>query len=153
MKTYHLTQQQLADKIGKERATVANIIRLLQLSKEVRNFVSKDELSLGQAKALLSVKDPLEQINLARMAVNKKLTVRAIEKLIQQKANKSQDKAMDDLDVSKRLMKGLSEELQKVMGTKVTIDYNGGKGKVSVHFYSDEELNQFVDQIRDSWQN
>jgi ParB-like partition proteins len=156
MDEYALTQNELAGKVGKERATVANVMRLLQLGPEVRSMISQNLLSTGQGKALLSVSDPKAQKRLARKAAKQKMSVRAVEKMVQKYKNElagTADKKIESLDVSGKLMRGLSDELQKIIRSKVTIDYAGGKGKVSMHFYSDDELNQFVDKIRQTWQN
>ena len=153
VKKYSLTQQKLAEKVGKDRVTIANTMRLLNLEPEVRAMVSKGEISMGQAKVLLSVDDPRIQRQLAKKVRNNKLSVRATEKLVLNSFKQpTQNGAMDDIDISGRLAKSLAAELQKLLGTKVTIDYSGGKGKMVVSFYSDDELNQFVDKIRTTWQ-
>lgn len=151
--TYKITQQQLADKIGKERVSIANTLRLLNLGTDVRAMVSSGELSMGHAKVLLMTPDFKLQKQLAVKSIKEKLSVRALEKLI--------TKSMQDLEVEKggdttaavanRLAHNLAEELQKVVGTKVQIDYAQGKGKVSLFFYSDEELNKIAENIKDSW--
>ena len=82
IKKYNLTQQGLAQKVGKDRATVANLLRLLQLQPGVRQMVSKNELSLGQAKVLLSITDGKRQQALAEKAHKETLSVRALEKLL-----------------------------------------------------------------------
>jgi ParB family chromosome partitioning protein len=82
IKKYDLTQQDMADKVGKDRATIANVLRLLQLQPEVRKMVSANELSLGQAKVLLGVGEPKTQIKLAKKTKDESLSVRALEKLV-----------------------------------------------------------------------
>ncbi|MCB0385000.1 MAG: ParB/RepB/Spo0J family partition protein [Bdellovibrionales bacterium] len=153
IKKYNLTQQKLAEQVGKDRVTIANTMRLLNLAAEVRVMVSKGELSMGQAKVLLSVDDPKVQRQLAKKVCKDKLSVRATEKLVLKRFKQPQStEGMDEIDISSRLAKGLADELQKAMGTKVTIDYFGGKGKISISFYSDDELNQMADKIRTAWQ-
>jgi len=148
---YKMTQQELADKIGKDRVTIANTLRLLNLSADVRAFVSSGELSMGHAKVLLMAADPKLQKQLAQKSIKDKLSVRALEKLIA--------KSMEELEIEKtgesstaavaqKLAQNLAEELQKILGTKVQIDYAQGKGKVSVYFYSDEELNIIAELIK-----
>ena len=153
IKKYSLTQQKLAEKVGKDRVTIANTMRLLNLAPEVRVMVSKGEISMGQAKVLLSVDDPKAQRQLARRVKNDKLSVRATEKLVLKRFKQPMaNGSMDEIDISGRLAKGLAEELQKLLSTKVAIDYSAGKGKISINFYSDDELNQVVDKIRTAWQ-
>jgi len=153
IKKYNMTQQRLAEKVGKDRVTIANTMRLLNLAPEVRVMVSRGELSMGQAKVLLSVEDPKLQRALANKVKNEKLSVRATEKLVLRAFKQaSTAAAFNDIDISGRLAKGLADELQKALGTKVVIDYQQGKGKISINFYSDEGLNQIVDKIRAAWQ-
>lgn len=151
---FNMTQAQVAEKVGKDRATVANSMRLLSLSTPIREMVVKSELSAGHAKVLLSVADHKKQLELARKAVAQKLSVRNLEKLVQSEGKAEApvsgvgtQKAID-ANVTQRLISGLSDELQKILGTKVTIDYANSKGKISVHFYSDEELTQIVDRLK-----
>lgn len=158
MREFKLTQQQVSEKVGKERATIANSLRLLVLPTVVKDLMRKRELSSGHAKVLLGIDDILEQSRIAQRIVNEKLSVRATEQLIQQLKRKDQAPQTKDqadsplnLDVSKRLVAGLASELQKLIGTKVTIDYSNSKGKLAISFYSDEELNAITDKIRKAW--
>ncbi|MGE0764622.1 MAG: ParB/RepB/Spo0J family partition protein, partial [Bdellovibrionales bacterium] len=154
LQTYALTQQQLADKIGKDRATVANTLRLLGLAKPTRDMVATGQITMGHAKVLLAVVDQGQQKTLADRIVSKKWSVRELEKevasLLKPKVSTVGATALDG-DVSQKFMVGLGEELQKVIGTKVSIDYDKGKGKIAIHFYSDDELNGIVERLRDSW--
>ncbi len=150
IKKYKMTQQQLAEKIGKERATVANVLRLLNLSPEVRKMVASCEISLGQAKALMGLSDPKKQKAVAIKARDTQMSVRAVEKLVAKyRENKPVKEELDS--VKETSLKELKVELQRLMGTKVNIDYKDGKGKLSISFYSDNELNEFVDKARDAW--
>jgi ParB family chromosome partitioning protein len=156
MHEYSLTQQEVADKLGKERVTVANTLRLLNLPPEVKALVRNNELSAGHAKVLLAVEGVGQQIELANEVVAQKLSVRATEKLVAKA--KAARRAMAagstalNLDVPQRLVESLSTELQKLLGTKVTIDYADSKGKLSIHFYSDDQLTQVVEKLRGAWQ-
>lgn len=151
MKKYNLTQQDLANKVGKERATVANMLRLLQLQPGVRQMLSRGELSMGQAKVLLSIPDGKLQEKLAEKAKGESLSVRALEKLVA-KAKEGHAKPEKE-DLPGKAAKALQEELQKLLGSKVQLDYNHGKGKIVISFYSDQELNQIADTLRDSWRH
>lgn len=151
MKKYNLTQQDLANKVGKERATVANMLRLLQLQPGVRQMLSRGELSMGQAKVLLSITDGKLQEKLAEKAKGESLSVRALEKLVA-KAKEGPEKPEKE-DLPTKAARALQEELQKLLGSKVQLDYNGGKGKIVINFYSDQELNQIADTLRDSWRH
>lgn len=152
--TYAMTQQQLADKLGKDRATVANTLRLLGLSKATRDLLSQGQISMGHAKVLLAIVDHGQQKAMAEKVASKKWSVRELERevalLLKPKVVSSGNSAMDG-DVSQKFMAGLGEELQKSIGTKVSIDYDKGRGKIAIHFYSDDELNGLVEKLRDSW--
>ena len=156
MHQYHLTQQEVADKLGKERSSVANTLRLLALAPEVKVYVRNNELSAGHAKVLLAVEGAESQIDLAKEVVAQKLSVRATEKLVAKAKSMKREAALGhgalNLDVPQRLVEGLSTELQKLLGTKVTIDYSDSKGKLSIHFYSDDQLTQVVEKLREAWE-
>lgn len=150
MKTYRMTQQDLADRVGKERATVANVLRLLNLCPEVRLMVSVGELGLGHAKVILAVADAQEQIRLAEKAKKENLSVRALEQLI----NRTRKPAAEPEAAGPNVhIRNLQDELQKTVGSKVGLDYNEGRGKLTLHFYSDDELNDIVERIRNLWLN
>jgi ParB family chromosome partitioning protein len=149
---YNMTQQLIADKVGKDRATIANLMRLVSLPNEVKVLLKSGELQLGQAKLLVSIPDKDKQIQLAKKIVQLRLSVRATEKLIATQAEKDAD---DSLDVDynpapAREAKVLAAELQKILGTKVEIDVNNQKSKVTIQFYSIKELNMFVDKLRNT---
>ena len=154
-KEFNLTQQQVAEKVGKDRATVANAIRLLQLPVEVQDMLSRQELSVGHAKVLLALPAAIDQIKWAKKVRDEQLTVRKLEKVVQGALIPASDKSeamSPDSSVTQRLISGLSDEVQKLFGTKVTIDYSHSKGKISVHFYSDEELSQIIEKMREGCQ-
>lgn len=152
IKKYNLTQQDLAHKVGKDRATVANLLRLLQLDPTVRQMVSKNELSLGQAKVLLSITEVGRQQILAEKARSESLSVRALERLVaKSKSEVAPLPLSEDDQLRTMLAKDLGEELQKRVGSKVILDYDKGKGKMVIHFYSDAELNQIAERLRSAW--
>lgn len=152
---FKLSQQQVAEKVGRDRATVANAVRLLSLPEEVKTMISENTLSVGHAKVLLSLPEQKKQIELAKKVVNEKIAVRKLEKMVQAIVKGEEDELevpTFDSNVTQRLISGLSDELQKILGTKVNIDYSNSKGKISIHFYSDDELTQFVDRLKEGWQ-
>lgn len=153
---FKLSQQQVAEKVGRDRATVANAVRLLSLPEEIKTMISGSELSVGHAKVLLALPDSKKQIEFAKKVINEKIAVRKLEKMVQAVVKGADDKEeeLNDLgsNVTQRLISGLSEELQKMLGTKVNIDYSNSKGKISIHFYSDDELTNLVDRLKEGWQ-
>jgi ParB family chromosome partitioning protein len=155
---FKLTQQQIAEKVGKERATVANSMRLLLLADPVREMLVNQEISVGHCKVLLSIENPKTQAEVARKATKEQLSVRALEKVINkvQKGLSIDDEDSQKIDpksaIKDKLIKNLGEELQKLLGTKVAIEYNDGKGRVLLSFYSDAEFNQLTDKLKSAWQ-
>jgi ParB family chromosome partitioning protein len=157
---YALTQQQVADKLGKDRSTIANSLRLLSLPAELKVMIRKNELSLGHAKVLLGVEGAAAQIAIAKQIVSEKLSVRATEKLAVQsksgaKKTTTGPSAPPDVNIKQikqGLLSSLSSELQKLIGTKVSIDYADAKGKLQIHFYSDDQLTQIMEKMRTAWE-
>ena len=155
---FKLTQEQIADRVGKERATVANALRLLRLSPETRVLVQAGQLSPGHAKVLLGLSDLGLQKKLALQAIEQGFSVRKLEQTIAalSKPASTEDSSLGgsaNNNVTQRLISGLSDELQKLLGTKVTIDYQNSKGKMSVYFYSDDELTNIVEKLRQGVKN
>lgn len=150
-----LTQEMVAERVGKERATVANSLRLLKLAPEVRELVQKGQLSSGHAKVLLSIADPILQKRLGLQVTQQQLSVRKLEDLVKQKTAepKPDQSPTVQSNVTQRLIAGLTDEMQKLLGTRVSIDYNNSKGKMSIYFYSDDELTHIVEKLRNGAQN
>lgn len=148
---FNLNQQQIAEKVGKDRSSVANSLRLLTLPQQVRQMIIDNSISAGHAKVLLSCQDPKRQVQLAKQIVEQKLSVRKLEKLVQEPVSNDQILDLKKEALENRLISGIADELQKILGTKVAIDYQSGKGKISVSFYSDEELTNLVDKFKDSF--
>lgn len=147
MKRFHLTQQEMAERVGKERATIANLLRLLQLTPELRQMVLSEELSQGQAKVLLALEDQKAQRELALRVKSENLSVRALEKLVA-RVKKPQVHKEESSPKSAHLAP-LKEELQKILGSRVDIEYREGKGRLKLYFYSDDQLNHIVDRLRE----
>lgn len=149
---FTLSHQQIADKVGKDRVTISNTLRLLNLTAEIRQMLINSDISTGHAKVLLGIEDATKQLELAKLSRDQKLSVRKLEQLAKKKTPLSGSDQEVDLSVTNRLMMGLSDELQKLLGTKVNIDYHNSKGKISINFYSDEELTQLIDKIKEGCQ-
>jgi ParB family chromosome partitioning protein len=155
---FNLTQQQVAEKVGKDRATVANMMRLLALPLQVRDMVTKSEISAGHAKVLLSLPNMTKQIELAKKVLQQKISVRQLEKMVATEAAAEKSGMTEaaskpagvHAQVAQKLVAGMAEQLQKTLGTKVSIDYLNSKGRISIHFYSDEELTQIVERLKEA---
>ncbi len=140
-----LTQQEVADRVGKDRASVANYIRLLKLPPEIKRFIREGKLSMGQARAILSLEEEELQKRVAFQVVEKSLSVRETEKLVQKFKEKPPraQKSLEDPD-----LKALEEELIQCLGTKVTIAGQRNKGTIRIFYFSLEELNRIYDKIK-----
>lgn len=139
------TQQELAEKVGKDRASVANYMRLLKLPHKIQDMLSSGKLSMGHARALITIEDGDLQILIARQASQKDLSVREIEKLISGK--KTSPKIKTSLETDPDLLV-LQEDLLKRLGTKVAISGDQDKGIVKIYYYSLDELNRIYDIIK-----
>jgi ParB family chromosome partitioning protein len=140
-----LTQQEIADKVGKDRASVANYIRLLKLPEDTKKLIREEKLSMGQARAILALEDEELQRKIALLAVEKSLSVRETERLVQRYKEKPPraQKSLEDPD-----LKALEEELIRWLGTKVTISGQRNKGTIRIFYFSLEELNRIYDRIK-----
>ncbi len=151
---FKLTQQQIAEKVGKERATIANSLRLLLLADPVRDMLVNHEISVGHCKVLLSIENPKTQTEIAKKAQKDQLSVRALEKLvakIQKGLSLDEEESDPKEDLKKKMVLSVSEDLQKILGTKVSIDYSEGKGKLALAFYSDDEFNNITEKLKQAW--
>lgn len=149
---FSLSQQEAADKVGKERSTVANAIRLLSLPFEIRDMLTKKQISVGHAKVIMSLTDRLKQIELSNKIIEKGMSVRSLELEIKghTKNNKSPEAdGVLNMDLAEKLALDLADQLQKIMGTKVQINYKSGKGNVQVFFYSDDQLTQIYEKLKE----
>jgi ParB family chromosome partitioning protein len=127
--------------VGKERATVANYLRLLKLPEEITDMLYNGVLSMGHARALLSVEGRLNQVEAARKIIKKGLSVREAE-LLARKPSRSV-KTVSDKDPQ---IRSLEERLKQSLGTKVRlIQKNNKRGKIEIEYYSLEELDRLLD--------
>lgn len=146
MDRFDLTQDEVADKVGKSRPAVANIIRLLKLTPYVQEKLRDDAISYGHARAILGVKDIAVQKRLADLIEAKKLSVRDTERYIKslEMLKKQKDTVKEKVNP---FYKEIQENLQKALGTKVTISKGAKKGKIEIEYYSDEELERIIQII------
>lgn len=141
-----LTQQQIADKVGKDRASVANYIRLLKLPEEIREMIRDEMLSMGHARALISLSDaPGLQLACARQVSQKDMSVREVEKLIQKLRQGPKEKKPAALDPD---LLAVQEDLLRHLGTKVNISGKPTKGVIKIHYYSLDDLNRIYEAIK-----
>ncbi len=140
---FKLTQEDLAKRVGKERSTVTNFLRLLNLPKEVKHELATGNLSMGHAKALLSLERARDQIQAATAIAKKGLSVREAEALAARLKNPPRERKA-------RLgheLKAVEEKLKKALGTKVTIASKSKGGRIVIEYYSPEELDRILERI------
>ena len=143
---FQLTQDQIADAVGKDRASVANTLRLLKLPDEVRAEVAAGTLSMGHARALLALPTEAEQRRAARDVIARNLSVRETESLVKKIADgvPPTAPAAKPVDVHTR---AAEERLRLALGTRVRIVRQGTRGRIEVDFASEEELIRIYDQL------
>ncbi len=145
MQEYNITQDQVAARIGKNRSTIANYVRLLTLYPEVIDMIEKGKISHGHAKCLVAVTDYPTQLMLAKKIAQNKLTVRALEKEIDLLLGKNKSKKPSLLPSQELTM--FINELQRKLGTKVTLLGNDKKGRIYIDYYSQDDLDRIYDVI------
>lgn len=139
MEEFNLTQQEVSEKVGKSRSAVANFIRLLSLPEEVKAALAEKRISMGQARALLSLDTPAKQIDMLSSMLGQRITVRELEREVgKQTVNKNHK----DPNLSY-----IEDQLRAALGTKVSVHKKGGKGTIVIDFYSEEELGRMIKHI------
>lgn len=144
MRDFSLTQEAVADRLGKPRATIANSVRLLALETEIQGYLRKGQLSAGHAKALLGVAEASHRLLVARLVLEKGLSVRATEAEVKKlgatkKGQRKQAEKTVVADVQKRLVSHFA--------APVTVVRKGGKGSISIPFGNDDELARLLEKI------
>jgi ParB family transcriptional regulator, chromosome partitioning protein len=145
---FHLKQEEIAAAVGKDRASVANFVRLLKLPDGVRAEVASGRLSMGHARALLSLADEADQCRLARDIVGRSLSVRETEsivkKIVESAAPPREEAAPKPVDVHTR---AAEDRLKLLLGTRVRIVRAGARGRIEIDFNSEDELIRIYDQL------
>jgi ParB family chromosome partitioning protein len=139
---FGLTQEEVARKVGKERATVANYLRLLKLPPEVKDELSSGRISMGHARAILSIEGHAAQANLCRSIIRKGLSVREAEALSQRGGTPKKARTRD------AAISPLEDALREKFGTKVLVKDKGGKGRIEILYYSAEERERIIELLK-----
>lgn len=148
---FSLTQEQIAERVGKRRATVANSLRLLSLTDPVKKAISENRLSVGHAKVLLGLEIPREQEQLAQRVIKEGLSVRALEKIVENLRKAPRRPRVETADIPATHLHHLTEQLHQRLGTSVRLTSNrtlgNGKklpGRIEVDFYSTDDLDRLL---------
>ena len=141
---HQLTQEQIADAVGKDRSSVANYLRLLKLPAEVRSNVGSGALSMGHARALLSLPDESAQLRVARDIVVRNLSVRETESIVKRPAQPDTPRETPPKDVHTR---AAEDKLRFALGTRVRIHRKGKGGRIEIDFQSEDELQRIYEHL------
>jgi len=142
LREYAMTQEELSQRVGKDRATIANYLRILKLPDEIKAFINSNSLSMGHAKALLVLESKQKQVAVAKDVVKRGLSVRETEALCKKlsqpvQKKKKKEKLPEVADLEDRLTRSL--------GTKVKVEYKGKGGKIEIEYYSLEQLDGLLE--------
>ncbi len=141
---YNMTQEEVAQTIGKSRSYISNTIRLLNLDKEIIDYISKGQITSGHGRALLGIKNKEERLKAAKLIVEEKINVRQIEDMAKNKEKaKSKKKALE----RDPFIQEIEESLMRVLGTKVKLTLKKNGGKIEIDFYSNEDLDRIIESI------
>lgn len=146
MEEYSLTQEQVADRVGKSRPAITNLIRLLNLSLETIALVEDGSLSAGHARTLLPIINKSDQYKIALLAKNNKISVRDLEKIVKEYLNPSAKRSTKVVDQSIEL-KEFANQMQRTLGTKVSIIGNDNKGRIYIDYYSRDDIDRLVQLV------
>jgi ParB family transcriptional regulator, chromosome partitioning protein len=146
----NLSQEEIAEKVGKDRTTVTNSIRLLKLPQKIQQSLVKDEITMGHARALINVPSEVFQLETLDKIIQHNLSVRKVEELVRKYLNNKQQAKKKNFtpvkDLSSRSVKDLEERIQSILGTKVICKpKKNGSGELLIEFYSLDELDRLLE--------
>ena len=143
---FHLTQEEIANRVSKNRATITNSMRLLKLDVRVQDMLADGKISSGHARALLGLEEGERQYQVAVKITEEKLSVRDVEKLVKMMNRPPKEKKPEkgpDIDL---IYRQVEDKLKSIMGTKVVINQKDkNKGRIEIEYYSQEELERFIE--------
>lgn len=146
-----LKQDELGERVGKNRATVTNYLRLLRLPPDIQIAVRDNRLSMGHARAIINVESPEKQLYIFKKTLEDDLSVRKVEELVREmspkKAEKPDEKA-SATSAPNREITQLQSRLSSHFGTRVVVKSDGGKGEIKIPFLSVEDLNRIIDILK-----
>lgn len=143
IKEFNLTQEELSQRVGKDRATIANYLRLLRLPEEVQSHLREGSLTVGHAKAILSIEDIQKQKEISQIVMKKSLSVRQTEELVRKLGKpkiKKQEKKIPEIE-------DLEDRLTSELGAKVKINHKGKRGKLEIFYNSLDELDGIIERL------
>jgi ParB family chromosome partitioning protein len=141
---FHLTQEEISRKVGKDRTTITNTVRLLRLPPEIRQSLADGIISMGHARAFLSLDGPEKQRLALKKVLAASLSVRQTESLVKRLRSKGPSAPVKN----SHEWNAIAEELQRTLGTRVRIVGKKRRGKIEIEFYSQEELDRIIELLR-----
>lgn len=145
-----LTQEDLSKRLGKNRTTVTNYLRLLKLPPEIQSGIKNKDVTMGHARALITIEQPEIQLAIYQEAVKKGLSVRQVEEMAKKQADATQGgkKLKDTKEVQPLAYRKIQEKLTTLLSTKVEVKARkGGKGEITISYYSDDDLDRILDVL------
>ncbi len=141
-----LSAEEIAAKVSKDRTTVVNFLRLLKLPEKIQHSLRRNEVTMGHARALIALPDEHVQMKLFEKIIKKGLNVRQVEKLVREYGKKSERKSPLAHKRGDSAVGSIEERMQQILGTRVKINvHDGGKGDITVEFYSSDDLERLFD--------
>lgn len=146
---FHLKQEEIAERVSKNRTTITNTMRLLNLAPDVQQMLIENRITSGHARALLAVEDPAVQVELAKKIEQTRMSVREVEKAVKSLGKGKREKRQNPEDEALNLIfQDLENRLKTVMGTKVNISRKDKtKGKIEIEYYSESELERIIELL------
>lgn len=144
---FGLSQEEVAQKVGKSRPTVTNALRLLNLDERVQQFVLNNEITGGHARALLGIEDKDTQCRIAEKIIENGLSVRATEALVKNYNNQKPVNNDNRVNFDTTGYKSIEKNLKELFGTKVKLNCKKNKGKIEIEYYSDADLERILELI------
>jgi ParB family chromosome partitioning protein len=146
----HLKQEELGERVGKNRATVTNYLRLLKLPPDIQIAVRDNKISMGHARAIINVENPDQQLYIFKKAIDEDLSVRKVEELVRELSTKTQTTATtaSASNPASREVTQIQSKLSSHFGTRVVVKSDGKKGEIKIPFLSVEDLNRILDILK-----
>lgn len=149
---FGLRQEDVAERVGKSRATIANALRLLQLPEQIKEALRLGKLSAGHAKAILAIEDVRLQIKVAEYVIEKGLSVRETESYVASLLRNLQPQQItkekeQNLSIEIALLRNICDKLQEKLGTRINLRYRKGKGKLEIYFFNQADLDRILELL------
>lgn len=150
MRDFDLTQEAVAERVGKARASIANALRLLQLDRELQSYLAKGILSVGHAKVLLGLESNAQRLLLARQIIERGLSVRQTEELVgghKKAATAKGGSKANNSGAEDQTIKAIERQIAAKLNTRVLVRHGGKKGRVVIEYYGNDDLQRIIEKL------